>query len=48
MSNFERELQALIEDWIKRGDDPASMIEALRLAVVLMDARITQESEKTH
>ena len=30
MSNFEVELRALIEEWIKRGDSIASMIEALR------------------
>lgn len=29
MSNFENELRALVDEWIKRGADAESMIEAL-------------------
>lgn len=29
MSNFETELRALVDEWMKRGDDPVKMIEAL-------------------
>jgi hypothetical protein len=29
MSNFENELRALVDEWLKRGDDPVRMIDAL-------------------
>lgn len=32
MSNFETELRALVEQWLKRGEDPVSMINALNEA----------------
>ena len=30
MSNFETELRALVEEWLKRGDDFLSVYDALR------------------
>lgn len=32
MSNFATELHALIDEWLKKGDDPTSMIKALNKA----------------
>jgi hypothetical protein len=29
MSSFDSELRTLIEEWLKRGDDPQSMADAM-------------------
>jgi hypothetical protein len=40
MSNFENELTALINDWLKRGDDPRSMRDAMIEETKRLTARL--------
>ena len=40
MSNFDYELTELVNEWLRRGDDPQSMRGALLVQVQRMQARI--------
>lgn len=43
MSNFEEELTALVNEWLKRGEDRADMYNALRDEMKRVAARIAVE-----